>query len=151
MKKKIEILAPAKDLIGGMAAINSGADAVYIGAPQFGARSNANNSIEDVAELGPAGPNFISLQTRQPNLEGKGEIDLQVLLREALRMRPDRIALGEVRGSELLLLLQALNTGHSGAGATIHANSLHDVPSRLASIAQFSGFDIAALARQLVS
>ena len=55
-------------------------------------------ALEDVAELGPAGPNFISLQTRQPNLEGKGEIDLQVLLREALRMRPDRIALGEVRG-----------------------------------------------------
>ncbi|WP_138315798.1 CpaF family protein [Rhodoluna limnophila] len=96
-------------------------------------------ALEDVAEIGLPTPNFVSLQTRQANIEGKGEVNLDRLVREALRMRPDRLAIGEVRGIELLTLLQAMNTGHSGAGATIHANSLADVPSRLQSIVSASG------------
>ena len=96
-------------------------------------------ALEDVAELGLDAGHFISLQTRQANIEGKGEIGLDRLVREALRMRPDRIAVGEVRGSELLVMLQALNTGHSGAGATIHANSLRDVPARLNAIGRAAG------------
>lgn len=96
-------------------------------------------ALEDVAELGLEAGHFISLQTRQSNIEGKGEISLDRLVREALRMRPDRIAVGEVRGAELLVMLQALNTGHSGAGATIHANSIQDVPSRINAIGRSAG------------
>lgn len=96
-------------------------------------------ALEDVAEIGLPTPNFVSLQTRQANIEGKGEVNLDRLVREALRMRPDRLAIGEVRGIELLTLLQAMNTGHSGAGATIHANSIADVPSRLQSIVSAGG------------
>jgi len=94
--------------------------------------------LEDVAELAPIPGHVISLQTRQSNVEGRGEITLDRLLREALRMRPDRIVVGEVRGAELTVLLQALNTGHSGA-ATIHANSLQAVAGRLIGIGQTQG------------
>ncbi len=73
-------------------------------------------ALEDVAELDLQGAHFISLQTRQANVEGKGEISLERLVREALRMRPDRLVVGEVRGAELIVMLQALNTGHRGAG-----------------------------------
>ena len=76
-------------------------------------------ALEDVAEIGLQDSHFISLQTRQANNEGKGEIALDRLVREALRMRPDRLVVGEVRGAELIVMLQALNTGHRGAGATI--------------------------------
>ena len=96
-------------------------------------------ALEDVSEIGIEVGHFISLQTRQPNIEGRGEISLERLVREALRMRPDRIAVGEVRGAELLVMLQALNTGHSGAGATIHANSAEAVTERIASIGRHSG------------
>ena len=94
--------------------------------------------LEDVSELAPIPGHVISLQTRQSNVEGRGEITLDRLLREALRMRPDRIVVGEVRGAELSVLLQALNTGHSGA-ATIHANSLQAVAGRLVGIGQTQG------------
>lgn len=108
-------------------------------------------AIEDVAELAAidsaAATQFISLQARQANIEGKGEIGLAQLLRESLRMRPDRIAVGEVRGEELLTMLQALNTGHKGAGATIHANAIEDVPARLLAIGHLAGASDAAIAR----
>ncbi|WP_296632666.1 ATPase, T2SS/T4P/T4SS family [Rhodoluna sp.] len=107
-------------------------------------------ALEDVAELQLAAGHFVAMQTRQPNVEGKGEITLERLVREALRMRPDRIAVGEVRGVELVTMLQALNTGHSGAGATIHANSLPHVVSRLNLIAHQAGLGRAELA-ELVS
>lgn len=94
--------------------------------------------LEDVAELAPIPGHVISLQTRQANVEGRGEITLDRLLREALRMRPDRLVVGEVRGAELTVLLQALNTGHSGA-TTIHANSLQAVAGRLVGIGQTQG------------
>ena len=91
-------------------------------------------AVEDVGEIGLESGHFISLQTRQANNEGAGEITLDRLVREALRMRPDRIAVGEVRGAELLTMVQALNTGHSGGGATLHANSFESVASRLGAI-----------------
>ncbi len=96
-------------------------------------------ALEDVAEIGLETGHFISLQTRQSNIEGNGEISLERLVREALRMRPDRIAVGEVRGAELLVMLQALNTGHSGAGATIHANSFESVGERIGAIGRQAG------------
>ena len=92
-------------------------------------------AVEDVSEIGLESGHFISMQTRQANIEGAGEVGLDKLLREALRMRPDRLAVGEVRGAELLVMLQALNTGHSGGGATIHANSFDSVKNRIGSIA----------------
>ena len=91
-------------------------------------------AVEDVAEIGLQVGHFISLQTRQSNIEGAGEIDLEKLVREALRMRPDRIVVGEVRGPELLVMVQALNTGHRGGGATIHANSFESVVDRVGAI-----------------
>jgi pilus assembly protein CpaF len=97
-------------------------------------------TIEDVAELGFERTNFVSLVARQANIEGRGELGVERLFREALRMRPDRIVLGEVRGSEFGLLLQALNTGHSGSAATLHANSLAAVPDRLIALGLMSGF-----------
>jgi pilus assembly protein CpaF len=96
-------------------------------------------AVEDVAEIGLDSGHFISLQTRQANIEGAGEILLERLVREALRMRPDRLAVGEVRGAELLAMVQALNTGHSGGGATIHANSFEAVRERVAAIGWQSG------------
>lgn len=101
-------------------------------------------AIEDVAELNLAVPSFVSLQARNSNVEGRGEISLQNLLNESLRMRPDRIVVGEVRGPELITLLQAINTGHASA-ATIHANSITEVSKRLLAIAHTAGLGEAAL------
>jgi pilus assembly protein CpaF len=97
-------------------------------------RSERVIAVEDVAEIGLQSGHFISLQTRQANSEGAGSISLERLLREALRMRPDRLAVGEIRGPELLVMVQALNTGHSGGGATIHANSFDTVEDRVGAI-----------------
>jgi pilus assembly protein CpaF len=108
-------------------------------------------TIEDVAELRIRHPHHISLQSRQANLEGAGEIGLTRLVREALRMRPDRLVLGECRGAELRELLSALNTGHDGGAGTVHANSLHDVPTRLEALGALAGLDEHAVARQTVS
>jgi len=105
-------------------------------------------AVEDVSEIGLQSGHFISLQTRQPNIEGAGEIGMDKLVREALRMRPDRIAVGEVRGVELLVMLQALNTGHSGGGATIHANSFESVTERIGSIAWQCGLKATELIDQ---
>ena len=84
-------------------------------------------SIEDVAELRTLHPHHISLESRQPNSEGIGEVTLEKLLREALRMRPDRIVLGECRGAEVVTLMTAFNTGHDGGASTLHANSAEDI------------------------
>ena len=108
-------------------------------------------ALEDVAELGLQGANFVSLQTRQANIEGRGEITLERLVREALRMRPDRLAVGEVRGAELIVMLQALNTGHQGAGATIHANSFADVLPRVNAIGRSCGLDSESVTEQMRS
>ncbi|MFF1877324.1 TadA family conjugal transfer-associated ATPase [Leifsonia sp. NPDC058230] len=107
--------------------------------------------IEDVAELRVDHPHVVGLQTRQPNLEGAGGVDLRRLVREALRMRPDRLVLGECRGAEVQDLLSALNTGHDGGAGTLHANSLPDVPARLEALGALAGLGEHALARQAVS
>jgi pilus assembly protein CpaF len=108
-------------------------------------------AIEDVAELWVDHPHFVCLETRQANLEGVGLIDLARLLREALRMRPDRLVLGECRGAEVRELLQALNTGHDGGAGTLHANSLADVPARLEALGALAGMSDTAVARQAAS
>lgn len=108
-------------------------------------------AIEDIPELRIDSGHFISLATRQANVENRGAISLNQLLTESLRMRPDRLVVGEVRSSELLTLLEALNTGHSGAGSTIHANSLEAVPSRLELLAFRSGVSAIQLAKLVTS
>ena len=108
-------------------------------------------AIEDVAELRVRHPHFVSLEARQANLEGAGGLGLARLLREALRMRPDRLVLGECRGEEVRELLAALNTGHDGGAGTLHANSLEDVPARLEALGALAGLEPTAVARQAVS
>jgi pilus assembly protein CpaF len=108
-------------------------------------------AIEDVAELRVDHPHFIGLETRQANLEGAGLIGLERLVREALRMRPDRLVLGECRGGEIRDLLTALNTGHDGGAGTLHANSLADVPARLEALGALAAMPAEAVARQTVS
>ena len=95
--------------------------------------------IEDTAELLPIVGHFVALQCRQANTEGRGLVDAAELLRQALRMRPDRLVVGEIRGTEVGVLLQALNTGHRGSAATLHANSAVAVPSRLLGLALQAG------------
>jgi pilus assembly protein CpaF len=107
--------------------------------------------IEDVAELRIRHPHVVSMETRQANLEGAGGVGLARLVREALRMRPDRLVLGECRGEEIRELLAALNTGHDGGAGTLHANSLDDVPARLEALGALAGLSPEAIARQAVS
>ena len=85
---------------------------------------------------------MVSLETRPANVEGSGEISPRELVRNALRMRPDRILLGEVRGGEALDMLQAMNTGHEGSLSTIHANDTRDALSRLEVMVSMAGFDL---------
>ncbi|WP_308212200.1 TadA family conjugal transfer-associated ATPase [Microbacterium yannicii] len=108
-------------------------------------------TIEDVAELRIAHPHHVRLEARQPNIEGSGGIGLARLVREALRMRPDRLVVGECRGDEVRELLSALNTGHDGGAGTVHANGLGDVPARLEALGALAGLDDRALARQAAS
>jgi pilus assembly protein CpaF len=108
-------------------------------------------TIEDVAELRLEHPHHVRLEARQANLEGAGAIGLARLVREALRMRPDRLVVGECRGEEVRELLSALNTGHDGGAGTLHANGLHDVPARLEALGALAGLDDRALARQVAS
>ena len=108
-------------------------------------------TIEDVGELRVDHPHVVSLEARQANIEGAGEIGLARLVREALRMRPDRLVLGECRGAEIRELLAALNTGHDGGAGTLHANSLADVPARLEALGAIAGLSDIAIARQAVS
>lgn len=108
-------------------------------------------TIEDVAELRPRHPHHVALEARQSNLEGAGGISLARLVRESLRMRPDRLVVGECRGEEVRELLTALNTGHDGGAGTLHASGLGDVPARLEALGALAGMDATALARQAVS
>lgn len=97
--------------------------------------------LEDTAELRLDHPHVVYLESRPPNLEGRGEVTLRELLRHSLRMRPDRILIGEVRSAEALDLLQALNTGHQGSMATLHANSARDALNRLELLCLLAGRD----------
>ncbi|MGF1427851.1 TadA family conjugal transfer-associated ATPase [Kitasatospora sp. LaBMicrA B282] len=104
---------------------------------------------EDSAELRPRHPHVVRLQGRPPNQEGLGELTLRDLVRQALRMRPDRLVVGEVRGGEVLDLLAALNTGHEGGCGTVHANTAADVPVRLEALGSMAGLERTALHSQL--
>lgn len=104
--------------------------------------------IEDVAELRPQHPHVVTLTTRAANVQGRGQITMVDLLRAALRMRPDRIVLGECRGAEVREVLSALNTGHEGGWATIHANSAADVPARLVALGALANMSEATVHAQ---
>ncbi|WP_420124752.1 TadA family conjugal transfer-associated ATPase [Nakamurella sp.] len=106
-------------------------------------------TVEDAEELRPPHPHLVRLVARQANVEGAGTISLRDLVRQALRMRPDRLVVGEVRGAEVVDLLAALNTGHDGGAGTVHANTAADVPARLEALAAPAGIDRAALHAQL--
>lgn len=99
-------------------------------------------TIEDSAELNLKQEHVVRLETRPPNLEGRGEVTARDLLKNALRMRPDRIIIGEVRGGEALDLLQAMNTGHDGSLSTVHANTTRDALSRLETMVLMAGLDL---------
>ena len=99
-------------------------------------------TIEDAAELQLEHEHLVSLEHRPPNIEGKGEVTIRDLVRNALRMRPDRIIVGEIRGGEALDMLQAMNTGHDGSLSTVHANSPRDVLSRVETMVLMAGMDL---------
>lgn len=107
--------------------------------------------VEDAPELAPRHPHLVRLVARGANVEGAGEITLRQLVRQALRMRPDRIIVGEVRGPEVVDLLAALNTGHDGGAGTVHANSPAEVPARMEALAALGGLGRAALHSQLAA
>ena len=107
--------------------------------------------IEESSELQPRHPHVVHLQERRANIQGSGTVSMSDLVRAAMRMRPDRIVLGECRGAEVRDVLTALNTGHEGGWATIHANSAMDVPARLAALGALAGMDEMALAAQASS
>jgi pilus assembly protein CpaF len=107
--------------------------------------------VEDASELRPDHPHVVGLESRPANVEGAGEVPMRVLVRQALRMRPDRLVVGEVRGAEVADLLAALNTGHEGGCGTIHANSAADVPARVEALAMAAGLPQPAVHSQLAS
>jgi pilus assembly protein CpaF len=107
--------------------------------------------VEDAAELRPTHPHVVRLTARPPNVEGAGEVSLRDLVRQALRMRPDRLVVGEVRGAEVVELLTALNTGHAGSGGTLHANSAAQVPARLEALGALGGLDRHAVCSQVAA
>jgi len=110
-------------------------------------------TIEDSAELRLQQPHIVRLEYRPPNIEGRGEVTIRDLVRNALRMRPDRIVVGEVRGAEALDMLQAMNTGHDGSISTIHSNAPRDALSRLETMSMMAGMDlgIRAIREQIAS
>ncbi len=110
-------------------------------------------TIEDAAELRLQQPHVVRLEYRPPNIEGKGEVTIRDLVRNALRMRPDRIVVGEVRGAETLDMMQAMNTGHDGSISTIHSNSPRDALARLETMAMMAGMDLGvrAIREQIAS
>ncbi len=107
--------------------------------------------VEDSAELTPQHPHFLSLESRPSNIEGAGLITMRDLVRQALRMRPDRLVIGEVRGAEIVEMLAALNTGHEGGCGTVHANSSQDVPARFEALGVAAGLSREAVQSQLAA
>ncbi len=107
--------------------------------------------VEDASELRPDHPHVLGLESRPANVEGAGQVPMRDLVRQALRMRPDRLVVGEVRGAEVVDLLAALNTGHDGGCGTLHANSAGDVPARLEALGMAAGLPQAAVHSQVAS
>ena len=136
------------------ACVVSGLNIVILGGTGSGKTTLLNNlssfipdderivTIEDAAELQLRQPHVVRLETRPPNIEGKGRITIRDLLINALRMRPDRIVVGECRGGEALDMLQAMNTGHEGSMTTIHANSTRDAVQRVETMVMMAGFEL---------
>ncbi|MBP2364400.1 TadA family conjugal transfer-associated ATPase [Pseudonocardia parietis] len=108
-------------------------------------------TVEDAEELRPRHPHVVRMVARPPNIEGSGGVPLRELVRQALRMRPDRIVVGEVRGAEVGDLLAAMNTGHDGGACTVHANSVREIPARMRALAGLGGMSPAALDGQLAA
>ena len=110
-------------------------------------------TIEDAAELQMQRTHVVRLETRPPNIEGRGEVTQRDLLRNTLRMRPDRIVIGEVRGAEALDMLQAMNTGHEGSMTTVHANNPRDALRRIENMVSMAGlnFPVSAIRQQIAS
>jgi pilus assembly protein CpaF len=110
-------------------------------------------TVEDAAELRLGQPHVLTLESRPPNIEGKGAVGIRELVRNCLRMRPDRIVVGEVRGAEALDMLQAMNTGHDGSISTLHANAPRDVMARLETMVLMAGMDlpVRAIREQIAS
>ncbi|OBG73129.1 conjugal transfer protein [Mycobacterium sp. E2462] len=155
-------LAPAAaawvaDIVASRAAFlvcgGTGAGKTTLLAAMLGAVSPAERivCVEEAAELAPRHPHLVKLVARCANVEGVGEVTVRQLVRQALRMRPDRIVVGEVRGAEVVDLLAALNTGHDGGAGTVHANSPAEVPARLEALGAVGGLDRAALHSQLAA
>ena len=107
--------------------------------------------VEDTCELAPGHPHVVSLEARPANVEGRGEIPMRMLVRQALRMRPDRLVVGEVRGAEVVDMLAAMNTGHEGGCGTVHANSAASVPDRLVALALAAGMTLAGVHAQVAA
>jgi pilus assembly protein CpaF len=107
--------------------------------------------VEDTNELDPDVPHVVGLEARPANVEGAGAVDVRTLVRQALRMRPDRLVVGEVRGGEVVDLLAALNTGHEGGCGTVHANSAAGVPARIEGLALAAGMPLAAVHSQMAA
>lgn len=107
--------------------------------------------VEDAGELRPDHPHVVGLEARPPNVEGHGAVPLAILVRQALRMRPDRLVVGEVRGAEVVDLLAALNTGHEGGCGTVHANGVDDLPARLEALAAMAGVSREAAHSQMAA
>ncbi|MGO2515138.1 MAG: CpaF family protein [Corynebacterium variabile] len=105
--------------------------------------------VEDTPELFPDHPHVIGLRTRDAGVDGAGEIDVRTLVRQSLRMRPDRIVVGEIRGAEIAELLLAFNTGHAGSAGTVHANGVDAVPGRLRALGALAGLPDTAVDRQV--
>jgi pilus assembly protein CpaF len=107
--------------------------------------------VEDASELRPTHPHVVALQSRPSNVEGVGVVTMRDLVRQALRMRPDRLVVGECRGAEVVDLLSALNTGHDGGAGTLHANTAADVPARLEALGMLGGLSREALHAQVAA
>ncbi len=152
-----EVAALVSDIIAARLAFlvcgGTGAGKTTLLAAMLGAVSPTERivCVEDAAELAPRHPHLVKLVARCANVEGVGEVTVRDLVRQALRMRPDRIVVGEVRGAEVVDLLAALNTGHDGGAGTLHANSPAEVPARLEALGALGGLDRAALHSQLAA
>lgn len=107
--------------------------------------------VEDTRELAVRHPHMVRLQARAANVEGRGEVTLTTLVRQSLRMRPDRLVVGEVRGAEVREMMSALNTGHEGGASTLHANAIADVPPRFEALGALAGLPTEAVHAQLAS
>lgn len=155
------IAASAAELIDGIIAARlaflvcggTGAGKTTLLAAMLGAVSETERivCVEDATELSPQHPHVVKLVARNANVEGVGEVTVRQLVRQALRMRPDRVVVGEVRGAEVVDLLSALNTGHEGGAGTVHANSPAEVPARLEALGALGGLDRAALHSQIAA